>query len=97
MFKIYKGGDTFFQWDIGQRLIVEDPEMDKIHFCNKTGECSLVCEVYEEDGLRLVNVPNILLQVPYMIRVYGCLVEGEDSYFAKNVQIFKVIAEIIKI
>jgi hypothetical protein len=92
MFKIYKGGDTFFQWDIGQRLIVEDPEMDKIHFCNKTGECSLVCEVYEEDGLRLVNVPNILLQVPYMIRVYGCLVEGEDSYFAKNVQIFKVIA-----
>lgn len=92
MFKIYKGGDTFFQWDIGQRLIVEDPEMDKVHFCNKTGECSLVCEVYEEDGLRLVNVPNILLQVPYMIRVYGCLVEGEDSYFAKNVQIFKVIA-----
>lgn len=92
MFKIYKGGDTFFQWDIGQRLIVEDPEIDKVHFCNKTKDCSLVCEVYEEDGLHLVNVPNILLQDTFRIRVFGCLVEGEESYFAKDVQVFKVVA-----
>lgn len=92
MFKIYKGGDTFFQWDFGQRLVVEDSDMDKVHFCNKTKECSLVCDVYEEDGLRLVNVPNILLQDTYTIRVFGCLVEGEEAYFAKTMQVFKVIA-----
>ena len=94
MFKIYKGGDTFFQWDIGQRLVVEDADMDKVHFCNKTKDCSLVCDVYEdaESGLRLVNVPNILLQDTFTIRAFGCLVEGENIYFAKNVQVFKVIA-----
>ena len=91
MFKIYKGGDTFFQWDFGQRLVVEDPEVDKVHFCNKTKDCSLVCDVYDEDGLRLVNVPNILLQDTFLIRAFACLVEGETSYFAKNVQVFKVI------
>ena len=94
MFKIYKGGETFFQWDIGQRLIVEDPEVDKVHFCNRAQDCSLVCDVYEdeEEGLRLVNVPNILLQETNMVRAFACLVECEENYFAKNVQVFKVIA-----
>lgn len=43
----------------------------KCIFCNKTSECSLVCEVYQENGKRLVNVPNILLQDNWDLEVYA--------------------------
>ena len=71
MFSIYDGRECFWQWDSEQRLIVSDPTVTEVHFCNKTGDCSLVCEVYEEDGQRLVNVPNILLQTAWSIRAYA--------------------------
>ena len=71
MFKIYDGRTEFFQWDQDRKLVIADPAIDEVHFCNKTDDCSLVCEVYEEEGLRLVNVPNILLQTDWDIRVYG--------------------------
>ena len=71
MFRIYDGRERFFQWDISQRLIVEDASVDRVHFCNRTSDCSVVRDVYEEDGLRIVNVPNILLQDSYAIHVYA--------------------------
>lgn len=71
MFKIEDGRLSFYQWDLNQRLIVEDASVTEVHFCNRTDDCSLVCEVYEEDGKRLVNVPNILLQDNWTIRVYA--------------------------
>lgn len=71
MFKIEDGRLSFWQWDLNQRLIVDDASITEVHFCHKIGDCSLVCEVYEEDGKRLVNVPNILLQDNWTIRVYA--------------------------
>jgi hypothetical protein len=71
MFKIYDGREEFFQWDMNQRLIVSDPTIDEVHFCNRTDECSLVCKVYDEGGARLVDVPSILLQTDWTIRAYA--------------------------
>lgn len=71
LFKIENNRLSFYQWDLNQRLIVEDDSITEVHFCNKTGDCSLVCEVYEEDDKRLVDVPNILLQDNWTIRVYA--------------------------
>ena len=71
MFRIADGRECFYQWDLDREIIVEDATTDEIHFCNKTGECSLVVEVYEEDGVRKAKVPNILLQTDWDIRVYG--------------------------
>jgi hypothetical protein len=71
LFKIYDGRDRFYQWDIDRKLIVDDAEITQVHFCNRTDECSLVCETYAEDGLTLVNVPNILLQQDWRINVYA--------------------------
>lgn len=71
MFKIENERLSFWQWDTNQRLIVEDASITEVHFCNRTGDCSLVCEVYEENGKRLVDVPNILLQDNWTIRVYA--------------------------
>lgn len=86
MFKIEGGGMRFYQWDTNRRLIVEDSKIEQVHFCNTTDECSLVAEVYAENGKRFVNVPNILLQDTWPIRVYGY-----DSY-TKHYAVFNIIA-----
>lgn len=71
MFKISDGRDRFYQWDSDRQLIVEDASINEVHFCNRTDDCSLVCETYVNDGVTLVNVPNILLQSDWRIRVYA--------------------------
>lgn len=71
MFKIYDGRDRFYQWDLDRKLIVEDADITQVHFCNRTEDCSLVCETRMEDGLNIVDVPNILLQEDWRINVYA--------------------------
>ena len=75
MFKIYDGREHFWQWDLNQKLIVEDPTVNEVHFCNRTEDNSLVVEVYEENGLRVANVPNILLQKDWKIKAYAYSVD----------------------
>lgn len=86
MFKIYDGREQFYQWDIDRKLIIEDAAITQVHFCNRTDVCSLVCETYQEDGLTLVNVPNILLQTDWRINVYAY-----DSNYTKFSAIFNVV------
>lgn len=71
MFKIYDGRESFYQWDLDQKLVVADSTITEVHFCNRTEETSLVCETYVVDGQILVNVPNILLQEDWDINVYA--------------------------
>lgn len=71
MFKILDGREYFYQWDIDRKLIVNDSAINQVHFCNRTDDCSLVCETYIEDGVTVANVPNILLQSDWRIRVYA--------------------------
>jgi len=86
MFKIYDGRKEFFQWDLEQKLIVSDPTVNEVHFSHNVDSESLVCEVYELDGLRVVNVPNILLQEDWKINVYAYC-----SNYTKVSACFKVI------
>jgi hypothetical protein len=81
MFRIADGRDQFYQWDLDRQVIVEDSSVKEVHFCNRTDECSLVVEVV--DGL--ANVPNILLQSSFDIRVFGY--DGKATLHDK---IFKV-------
>ena len=87
MFKIYDGREAFYQWDINRKLIVDDDSITQVHFCNKTDECSLRCNVYKANGLYLVNVPNVLLQDNWRINVYGY-----DKEYTKHSKVFNVIA-----
>ena len=87
MFKIYDGREQFYQWDIDRKLIVEDSAITQVHFCNRTDDCSLVCETFVEDGITLVNVPNILLQTDWRIRAYAY-----DSNYTKFEKCFDVVA-----
>lgn len=71
MFKIYDGREKFYQWDIDRQLIVEDPSITEVHFTNRATNDAYVCETYVEDGITLVNVPNILLQANWRIQAYA--------------------------
>ena len=71
MFKIYDGRDYFYQWDINRKLIVNDRSIRQVHFCNRTGECSLVCETYKAENQWMVDVPNVILQESWRLRVYA--------------------------
>ena len=91
MFRIYDGRDYFYQWDVGQKLIVIDEDCHEVHFCNKTSDVSLVCEIYDENGQRVVNVPNILLQTAYPITIFAYVKNADQSY-TKHSHIFQVFA-----
>lgn len=66
-FKIVDGREHFYQWDLNRQIIVDDPAIKEVHFCNRNDDCSLVVEV--ENGI--ANVPNILLQKSFSIRVFA--------------------------
>ena len=87
MFSILDGREHFYQWDIDRKLIVKDGSIDKVHFCNRTGSCSLVRCVYEVNGTFLVDVPNIILQDNYRLNVYGY-----DRNYTKHSQSFTIVA-----
>lgn len=87
MFSILDGRESFYQWDLDRKVVVKDSSIREVHFCNKTDDCSLVVETYQENGLTLANVPNILLQTAWKIRVFGY-----TGDFTKYEQCFKVIA-----
>lgn len=91
MFYIEDGREHFYQWDTDRRLVVEDETITEVHFCNRTDNCSLVCEVYSHDndfgGIRVVNVPNILLQTDWKIHVYaydGKHTKHDECYEVKS-------------
>ena len=86
MFKILDGRSQFYQWDIDRKVIVEDASINEVHFCNRTDDCSLICEVYELDGLRVADVPNILLQENWRINVYAY-----DTNYTKHCDVFDVV------
>ena len=87
MFRLTDGRDYFYQWDLNRQVIVEDPNVTEVHFCNRTDDCSLVVEVYADplDSELKADVPNILLQNDFPIRVYAYC----DSY-TKVEEVFKV-------
>lgn len=71
MFRIENGREHFYQYDLNQRLIIDNDDITQIHFCNRTDDCSLVVEVYEENGKRFADVPNVLLLDDWNIKVYA--------------------------
>lgn len=72
IFKIYDGRTNFWQWDTGQKLIVLDDSVTEVHFSNRNMEHSKKKTVYKDkDGLRVVNVPDMLLQLPKNLIAYA--------------------------
>lgn len=72
IFKIYDGRTSFYQWDTGQKLIVLNEDVTEVHFSNRNMEHSKQKQVYtDKNGLRVVNVPDLLLQLPKNLIAYA--------------------------
>ncbi len=68
---IYGDRLSFYQWDTGQRLIVDGADMcEEVHFVTRELNGALVVRIENQDGLRVANVPNLLLQSAYPITAY---------------------------
>lgn len=90
MFRIYNGRDEFWQWDLNQKLIVDDNTCCEVHFCNSvTGEVP-PRPVREEGDVRVVDVPNELLQSNRPITAY-VYVKNDGDCHTKKSQVFKVL------
>lgn len=87
MFKILNGREHFYQWDLNQKLIVEDTSVNEVHFCTRACSEALVVEVKEEAGARIAEVPNILLQKAFDLKAYAYT--GED--YTKHCEIFEIV------
>lgn len=72
MFTLEDGREQLYQWDLDRRIIVNDPKICEVHFCNRTSDCSLVVKVYTDDTYKTyAAIPNILLQEARPIRAYA--------------------------
>lgn len=72
IFKIYDGRTNFWQWDTKQRLIVLDDRVTEVRFSNRDMEHSKRREVYLDNGIRVCNIPDVLLQLPKNLIAYAC-------------------------
>ena len=91
IFKIYDGRTSFWQWDTGQKLIILDDSVTEVHFSNRNMEHSKRKQVYtDRDGVRVCNIPDLLLQLPKNLIAYAYAKDGTAGRTLKSVK-FAVI------
>ena len=84
------GKSYFYQWDTNQVLIVEDdPNCREVHFGYRDGSFARVCQIREEDGRRVVDIPNELLQKDRTFFVYP--ISNEEDGTQPPAQSFVVL------
>ena len=80
IFKIYDGRTNFWQWDTKQKLIVLDERITEVRFSNRNMEHSKRRIVYtDKNGVRICNVPDLLLQLPKNLIAYACVKKDDGS------------------
>lgn len=63
---IYGNKEVLHQWDLNQKVVIENKAVEVVQFTNGVGK---VLNVDVIDGM--ANIPNILLQQTYIIKAYG--------------------------
>lgn len=81
IFKIEDGREKFYQWDLNRKILVEDDSITQVHFANAATPTAYVVSV----SAGTANVPNIILQQNFDIKVYGY-----DKEFTKYEETFEV-------
>lgn len=81
MFEILNGRGSFWQWDINQKLVVQDlPNCAEVHFSNGNSDDALVTLVKTVDGKKVCDVPNVVLQKAGYVNVFAYVIDGEEKY-----------------
>lgn len=94
IFKIYDGRTNFWQWDTKQKLIVLDDRITEVRFSNRNMEHSKRRPVYtNNDGVRICNVPDMLLQLPKNLIAYACIKQADGSCSTVKAVKFAVVRQ----
>lgn len=84
--KIDGNRSFFYQWDTGQRLIVEcSDQCSEVHFSFKDDNLALVSPIKEIEGQRMAAVPNILLQKEGTLYAYLFLRNEDGSETRRSI------------
>ena len=80
MIRLYER--NLFQWDIKQKIVIEEPdnhEISEIHFSNSDDLEAVRQEILEENGLKIAYIPDDLLMKPTMLHVHAVYTEYEKD------------------
>ena len=81
MFEILNGRGSFWQWDLNQKLVVQDlPNCAEVHFSNGNSDYALVTLVKTVDGKKVCDVPNVVLQKAGYVNVFAYVIDAEEKY-----------------
>lgn len=81
MFEIMDGRGSFWQWDLNQKLVVQDlPNGAEVHFSNCNSDYALVTPVKTVGGKNVCDVPNVVLQKAGYVNVFAYVIEGEEKH-----------------
>ena len=82
--------DAVYQWDQNHTLNIEgenSQDVTTVHFTNKSRDKAIVCETTDVDGVKVVNIPNELLEEPYDVIAY---IHVYNDNHAKTVEIINI-------
>ena len=85
-------GKHLYQWDRERVLLVLDDEVDQVHFTSDAVASAIVKDVYINDGVRVVDIPTVLLQCACILTAYAYKCEGEEREYTFVHEEFKIIA-----
>ena len=88
--RILNGDNYLFQWDTNVKIAIDDKSATNVDFANKNSDIAYTTEIYDYDGMRVAEIPNILLQDKENISMYICRKDGISISTLKKV-VFKVI------
>jgi hypothetical protein len=81
----------FWQWDVGQKLVVDNPDCGEVHFDNGTTDLAPVVRIKtDKDGNRVAEVPNNLLQTAKPLKCY-LFQETESGAMTSTLYTFQVL------
>ena len=86
-FEVYGDQKTLTQWDVGRKVAVAQ-KCDYIHFANAAMSEAVACKVREDDGLWIAEIPDEVLQVSGVLRIYAFVVTAGENYTKYSQNLF---------
>ena len=86
--RIFNNRNILYQYDKDQKLIVDDEEIVELHLTNTTLENALCIKCRDENGVKVCDIPNSLLEQSGILTAYAyCKNDGEytKAYYSFNV------------
>lgn len=85
-------GKHLYQWDRERVLLVLNDEVNQVHFTNDAVTQAIKVDVRIADGIRVADVPSVLLQHACNLTAYAFIVEDNDREYTLVHEEFRVLA-----